>query len=175
MSREFTHPFSPKSISEIIDPNELSVIEAGCSARFGRALTIIDINQIDQTILKRIEALNIRQKFGPICRMFRDNSINDVGNAICIEYDQKEAKKSYEIFLKSGMLFRKFPCHLGLIDMTYIILVAKNPVALVYTGQYRSSETKNYLTNKFENEGYSNLFSDPTHTRKCAKHYPNIR
>ena len=53
-------PFVPVRLSAIIDKETLSVIEAGCAERFGRALTIIDYDAEHQ-FARRTDPLNPHQ------------------------------------------------------------------------------------------------------------------
>ncbi|MCB0061977.1 MAG: hypothetical protein KDE19_07675 [Caldilineaceae bacterium] len=55
-------PFPPIRLSAIIDKETLSVIEAGCAERLGRARTIIDYDA-DQPTALRTDPINPRQNF----------------------------------------------------------------------------------------------------------------
>lgn len=72
-------PFVPVRLSAMIDKETLSVIEAGCAERLGRALTMID-DAADQPFARRTDPINPRQNFEEFCRLLRDETRVQGGN-----------------------------------------------------------------------------------------------
>jgi signal transduction histidine kinase/ligand-binding sensor protein len=129
-------PFIPTSLNDVLDKERLAVIEAGSLDRLGRPLTILDFDPQTGNFSRRIESKHERQRYEAFCRYFRDESHVKGGDIACKKWDDSQAKISLEQFKKIGDPFRLFPCHLGLMDMTYIIQLRGNPVAIVFSGQY---------------------------------------
>jgi signal transduction histidine kinase len=136
MFQENQWPFVPVCLSDIIDPETLAVIEAGCCERIGRALTILDYDPTMQSFGHRIESVNIRQRWDPFCALLRNGERVHEADAACRDCDLQEARISLEKFRVDDSLFRRFPCHMGLHDTTYVVRLRGYPVALLYTGQY---------------------------------------
>jgi signal transduction histidine kinase len=133
-------PFIPVRLSEIVDPERLAVIEAGCSARLGRALTILDYDPSMAGFAYRIDPINVQQKWDGFCALLRDSASVQGGDNACKDWDLQEARSSLDDFRESGTLFRSFSCHMGLRDATYVVRVRGQPTALLYTGQHRPPE-----------------------------------
>ena len=140
MFRKDKWPFIPVCLDQIIDRETLSVIESGCCERLGRALTILDYDPGTGGFSDRIESINEKQRYESFCRLLRDGKRVQGGDEACKRFDIEQAELSLQEFRKTGNPFRTFQCHMGLEDMTYIIQVAGHPVALVFSGQYRSPE-----------------------------------
>jgi signal transduction histidine kinase len=130
-------PFIPTRLSEIIESETLAVVEAGCSSRLGRALTILDYAPEAESFSYRIESINLQQHWEKFCALLRNEAVIKGGNYACQECDIREARVSLAEFRKSGMLSRLCPCHMGLLGMTYVVRVHGHPVALLISGQYR--------------------------------------
>jgi signal transduction histidine kinase len=133
-------PFTPTRLSEIIDSETLAVIEAGCSSRLGRALTILDYSPERESFSYRIESINLQQHWEKFCALLRNESVIRGGERACQECDIREAGLSLAEFRSSRALSRSCPCHMGLYGMTYVVRVAGRPVALLISGQYRPAE-----------------------------------
>jgi signal transduction histidine kinase len=157
-------PFVPVRLSEIIDPERLAVIEAGCSARLGRALTILDYEPEMAGFAFRIDSINVEQRWDGFCALLRDPASVQGGDNACAEYDLQQAKASLEDFRKNGALFRSFSCHMGLRDATYVVRVGGQPAALLYTGQHRPIEGAGPVVANVEALGsgrYEKIWLDP--------------
>jgi signal transduction histidine kinase/ligand-binding sensor protein len=129
-------PFIPTCLNDILDKDRLAVIEAGSFDRLGRPLTILDFDSRTGSFSRRIESKGEKQQYEAFCRYFRDANHVMGGDTACKKWDDIQAKVSLEEFKKTGDPFRLFPCHLGLMDMSYIIQLRGNPVAIVFSGQY---------------------------------------
>ncbi len=133
-------PFTPTRLSEIIDSETLAVVEAGCSSRLGRALTILDYSPERESFSYRIESINLQQHWEKFCALLRNEAVIRGGERACQECDIREAGLSLAEFRRSGAPSRSCPCHMGLHGMTYVVRVAGWPVALLISGQYRPPE-----------------------------------
>lgn len=133
-------PFTPTRLSEIIDSETLAVVEAGCSSRLGRALTILDYSAEAENFSYRIESINLKQHWEKFCALLRNRAVVKGGERACQECDLREARISLAEFRRSGALGRSCPCHMGLLGMTYVVRVRERPVALLISGQYRPAE-----------------------------------
>lgn len=133
-------PFTPTRLSEIIDSETLAVVEAGCSSRLGRALTILDYSAEAESFSYRIESINLKQHWEKFCALLRNRAVVKGGERACQDCDLREARISLAEFRRSGALSRSCPCHMGLIGMTYVVRVHERPVALLISGQYRPAE-----------------------------------
>lgn len=129
-------PFIPTCLSEIFDKDRLVVIESGSSERLGRPLTILDFDADIGDFTRRIESINEKLRYEEFCRFFRDEAHVKGGDTACKTWDARQAKVSLEAFRKTGDPFRTFPCHLGLLDTTYVIHLRGRPIAIVFSGQY---------------------------------------
>jgi signal transduction histidine kinase len=133
-------PFIPTRLSEIVDSETLAVVEAGCSSRLGRALTILDYSPEGESFSYRIESINLQQHWEKFCALLRNDAVVKGGERACQECDLREASVSLAEFRRSGTLSRACPCHMGLHGMTYVVRVHGYPVALLISGQYRPPE-----------------------------------
>jgi len=129
-------PFIPTCLSEIIDNDRLSVIEAGCAERLGRAMTIIDSGA--QEHLGRTDPLNQRQNFEAFCHLLRDETRVKGGNAACEECDQRMTRALLQ--RQEPAAYQEFQCHLGLADAAHLVEVAEQPVAVVFGGQFQPDQ-----------------------------------
>jgi signal transduction histidine kinase/ligand-binding sensor protein len=129
-------PFTPVRLSQIIDQDTLSVIEAGCSERLGRAMTIIDVDQQSYEI-SRTDSLNLQRQFESFCACLRDERHVQGGNEACEECDEMAARTS---LMSKRTPYRSFRCHMGLFDATHVVHVRQQPVAILFSGQFRPPE-----------------------------------
>ena len=129
-----TWPYRPTSLSDIIESETLAVIESGCTVRLGRPLTILDYDPLNVCFTDRIDSINGLDSYSAFCRRLRDCPFE---NKLCVEADEKQAMVSLEQFLENGEAFRPYPCRMQLLDMTHIIRVKEQPVAMLISGQYR--------------------------------------
>lgn len=127
-------PFNPTRLSAILDRDSLAVIEAGCSARLGSALTIIDHDRNAQDFL-RTDPINYRQNFRPFCRILRDDARVDGGDHACRLCDVRQVQGIVE--KGSRVRHQEYQCHMGLLDMAEVVLVHGHPVAVLLSGQFR--------------------------------------
>ena len=136
-------PFIPNCLSDILDKDRLEVIESGSYDRLHRPLTILDFDSQTGGFSRRIEATNEKGQYEKFCRYFRDENHVKGGDMACKKWDARQAKISLEEFQKTGDPFRLFPCHLGLMDMTYIIQLRDRPMAIIFSGQFCPSRVEN--------------------------------
>lgn len=130
-------PFTPERLSEIIDRETLAVIEAGCCARIGRSVTIVDIKPgADGN--DRVDAIVPRQHFEPFCAFLRNEDFFIGGNAACEECDARIAREIAGQTAYSA--YRPYHCHMGLLDSRYVVEVYGRPVAALFCGQHRPPE-----------------------------------
>ncbi len=127
-------PFIPTCLGDLIDRDTLSVIQSGCCERLGRPLIIFDGNPQTKQFSNPIEAINLRQRFESFCSTFREQV--EGGEQACRRCNLENAGTSQQEFEQTGTPFRTFECHLGLQEATYVIKVERQPVALLYSGQY---------------------------------------
>lgn len=126
-------PFYPSSLSEVIEPETLTLIETGSSERLRRPLTILDFEPATGRFTRRIESIEEMRRYEDYCRCLRSSI---AGNETCLQWDLEQALVSLRLYQETGELYRSFPCHMQLVDMSYIIELNKRPVALLLTGQY---------------------------------------
>jgi len=139
MFRQDKWPFTPVCLSEIISGDTLAVIESGCCERLGRALTILDYDPVTGGFSHRIESINVKQRYDPFCGFLRGEQVRG-GDEACKRCNAAEAKISLKEFRRTGDPFRTFRCYMGLQETTRIIRVRDQPVAILYSGQYRPPE-----------------------------------
>ena len=139
MFRQDKWPFTPVCLSEIISGDTLAVIESGCCERMGRALTILDYDPDTGGFSHRIESINEKQRYVPFCGFLRGEQVRG-GEEACRRCDVEEAKISLKEFRRTGDPFRTFRCYMGLQETTRIIRVRDQPVAILFSGQYRPPE-----------------------------------
>jgi len=136
-------PYTPVCLSEIIDADRLSVIEAGCAERLGRAMTIIDY-AADQQRMLRTDPLNSRQNFEPFCQLLRDETRVRGGNMACeaCDIDMTHA------FLqrRTPVPYLEFQCHMGLQDAAHTVVIEERPVAVVFAGQFCPKQGSEQIT-----------------------------
>ncbi len=147
-------PFIPTCLNDILDTDRLAVIEAGSYDRLGRPITILDFDSQTGGFSQRIESTNEKLRYEKFCRYFRDENHVKGGDIACKKWDASQAQISLEKFQKTGDPFRLFPCHLGLMDMTYVIQLRGRAVAIVFSGQFCPPrvETITKSLNKIVNE-----------------------
>jgi signal transduction histidine kinase/ligand-binding sensor protein len=141
-------PFLPTCLNDILDQETLAVIESGSCERLGRPLTILDYDSKTGSFTHRIESVNEKQRYEEFCHYFRENNHVLGGDARCKKWDIDKANESLQDFRKTNQVYRVFPCHAGLMDMTHIIQIRGRPVALLFSGQYRPDDNEqihNYL------------------------------
>ncbi len=129
-------PFIPTCLTDILDKDTLTVIESGSCERLGRPLTIHDFDPQTGGFSHRIESVNEKQRYEEFCHFFRNDANVPGGDKACKAEDINQAKHSLEEFQKTGEPYRLFHCHIGLLDMSYIIQIRGRPVALVFSGQF---------------------------------------
>lgn len=129
-------PFIPTCLNDILDKETLTVIESGSCERLGRPLTILDFDSQTGTFTHRIESVNEKQRYEEFCQFFRDDSQLLGGDQTCKTWDINQANISLQEFQRTGEPYRLFHCHVGLLDMTYIIQIRGRPVALIFSGQF---------------------------------------
>lgn len=139
-SKETHWPFIPTHLTDIIDPDTLSVIESGWSERLERPITIIDLPSPIEKKSTRIESINEKRRYEAFCLFLRSENRIRGGDAACKAWDILQANISINKYIESGEPYRKFYCYLGLIDTTYVIRVNGYPVAVVFSGQYLPDE-----------------------------------
>ena len=89
-------PFIPTCLSDILDKDRLTVIEAGSYDRLGRPLTILDFDSQTGSFSRRIEATNEKRQYEKFCRYFRDETHVKGGDIACKKWDASQAKISLE-------------------------------------------------------------------------------
>ena len=134
-------PFIPTCLTDILDKDTLTVIESGSCERLGSPLTILDFDTETGGFSHRIEFVNEKQRYEQFCRYFREESRVKGGDIACLNWDVNQTNISLQEFQRTKEPYRLFPCHMGLLDMTYIIQIRDRPVALVFSGQFRPSNT----------------------------------
>lgn len=140
-------PFLPTCLNDILDQDTLAVIESGSCERLGRPLTILDFDPQTKSFVHRIESADEKQRYEEFCRYFREGNHIQGGDSRCKKWDMSQAIVSLQEFQKTGDPCRVFPCHAGLMDMTYVIRIRSRPVAIIFSGQYRPENEEG--TNKY--------------------------
>jgi len=138
-------PFTPVNLSEIINKETLAVIESGCCERLGRPLTILDYDPHTGGFSHRIESINEIQRYETFCRFLRNEPHVSGGDEACKRRDIEQARESLQEFHSTGDPYRVFRCHMGLVDMTYIVRIGSRPVALLFSGQYCPPEGTSHI------------------------------
>ncbi len=152
-------PFIPTCLNDILDKDKLAVIVSGSYDRLGRPLTILDFDSQTGSFSERIEATNEKGQYEKFCRFFRDENHVKGGDIACKNWDARQAKISLEEFQKTGDPFRLFPCHLGLMDMTYVIQLRRRPMAIIFSGQFCPPRVENITEslNRIVNESNGDI------------------
>ena len=154
-------PFTPTRLSEIVDSETLAVVEAGCSSRLGRALTILDYSPDQESFGYRIESINPQQHWEKFCALLRNRKVIAGGDRACQDCDLREARISLAEFRKSGAISRACPCHMGLYGMTHVVRVHGRPVALLISGQHRPARRDRRHHRKRAGVGHRALRAHP--------------
>lgn len=126
-------PFTPVRLSEIIDTETLSVIQAGCVARLQAPMTIIE-PEPDTKQVHRVEPINLLQSYAPFCALLRDESAVEGGNAACEACDQRVARAA--LTGAEPQPLRTYRCHIGVADARHLVYVLGKPVAVLFAGQF---------------------------------------
>jgi len=129
-------PFVPTCLNDILDKERLAAIEAGSYERLGRPLTVLDFDPGTGNFTHRIESKKEKQYYAEFCASFRSEKYVQGGDIACKKWDILQAKVSLNEFTRDGSPFRLFPCHMGMMDMTYVIHLRGKPLAIVFSGQY---------------------------------------
>ena len=135
-------PHHPTKLSDLIDPETLSVIISGSCARLGRALTVLDYDKTTGAI-ERIDPLLEWQNFEPFCQLLRTEPRVRGGNQACEDCDMRRARR-----VVSGAQMQTcgdaagYRCHMALTDYSQIICVDETPVAVLLAGQFASQAQK---------------------------------
>lgn len=137
MFRRDMWPFTPEKLSDVIDKETLSVLQAGCCERLGRSLIIYDYVPVTGDFSERIEPIELRQHFEKFCDFLRNDEYVQGGDSLCKQCNLTETQKSLVEFRQKGKLFRSFVCCMGLMEVSHVIQVGNKPLALLYSGQYR--------------------------------------
>jgi signal transduction histidine kinase/ligand-binding sensor protein len=152
-------PFIPTCLNDILDKDKLAVIVSGSYDRLGRPLTILDFDSQTGSFFQRIESINEKRRYEDFCRYFRDENHVKGGDTACKKWDDLQANISLEEFQKTGDPFRLFPCHLGLMDMTYVIQLRDRPMAIIFSGQFCPPRVENITEslNRIVNESNGDI------------------
>ena len=142
-SQSMKWPFIPTCLNDILDKDKLAVIVSGSYDRLGRPLTILDFDSQTGSFSERIESMNEKRRYEEFCRFFRDENHVKGGDIACKKWDDGQANISLKEFQKTGDPFRLFPCHLGLMDMTYVIQLRHRPMAIIFSGQFCPPRVEN--------------------------------
>lgn len=153
MRRSDQWPFTPVSLSDIINKDLLEIIASGFSDRFGRVFTLLDQDT-------KIDAINYAQRYEGFCAVFRDENRVQGGNRLCEQCDTKAAEDSLEWLRTKGDPLHSYQCHMGLQEGIHVIQVQNQPVAFLFSGQYRPDSGVEHIQEKVESLGtgdYSNV------------------
>ena len=142
-------PFIPNRLSDLLDPDSLAVIQAGCCARIRRAMTIIEPGLISVTDSPtRIDPIAIRGtnlNTDLFCALFRQELNVTGGNQACEKCDISATVRRYDE--SDAKPYKEFTCHMGLRDANHFVYVYQKPVALLFAGQFSSVERDDCLLN----------------------------
>lgn len=129
-------PHYPTKLSDLIDPETLSVLISGSCERLGRALAVLDYDKISGE-LARIDPLLEWQHFEPFCRLLRSEARVRGGNAACEECDVRRARRVLDEWntQRCGDS-EEYRCHMALTDFSQVICVNESPVAVLLAGQF---------------------------------------
>lgn len=148
-----TWPVVPVRLSEIIDPETLAVIEAGCGEQLDRPISILDYDPLVDGFTSRIDPFNLPYKWEPFCALLRDEQQVIGGNDACQSCDVREGKTCLQEYRRTQNPIRLFRCHMGLQELTHIIKVRQRPVALLFCGQYRPFEGVTVIRERIQRLG----------------------
>ena len=130
-------PFVPTKLTEIIAPETLAVLEAGCCERLRRSMAIFDYRPAEETLVNRVDTVNARQRFEPFCRIMRDPQQVSGGNEACRQCDLMIANRFSDEVDQTAQSYQEYDCHMGLHMGAHVIRVNEHPVGLVLAGQFR--------------------------------------
>ena len=129
-------PYDKLSISDILDKETIAVIESGCSERLGRPLMILDFDQNQKKFIFRIDTINPKQNHEAFCIFLRRDDLVQGGETACRIFDIEQAIISFTNYNETGNPLRLFSCYMGLVDMTCVIDINHETIALLFSGQY---------------------------------------
>ena len=129
-------PHRPTKLSDLIDPDTLSVLISGSCARLGRALTVLDYDR-GADLFNRIDPLQEWQNHEPFCRLLRDDQRVRGGNAACEACDQRRARQVLRTWANDDCHKNSaYRCHMGMVDYSQVICVKGIPVGVLFAGQF---------------------------------------
>lgn len=161
----------PVCLREVIEEDSLSVIQAGCCERLGRALAILDRDPGAENFGHRIDSVNLQQ-FDPFCTLLRDEDQVLGGNEACERSIIEETRLSLQEFLETGDPFRSYTCHMGVVEATYVIQIRGHPVAMLHSGHYCPPEGTERIQEAvlaLGTEGYPETYLNPSTRRELLR------
>lgn len=133
-------PFLPGKISELIEPETLAVIEAGCCERLHQAMSILDRGANEGFETRRADIINKRQHYTSFCRAMRDPEQVVGGYIACRRCDLANAEAFVERHAQTGEEYAEFHCHMGLRVGAHAITVQDHVIAVIMAGQFAPDE-----------------------------------
>lgn len=134
-------PFIPERLSDIIEPETLAVIQAGCVARLRTAMTILEPHPISNPLFqpgRRVDPINLPEKFSPFCALLRNKRHVEGGNDACEACDREVANQAFGN--ENAPAFELYRCHIGVIDGRHLVYVQDRPVAVLFAGQFQPQQ-----------------------------------
>lgn len=134
-------PFYPRYLSDAFEPPDLEVLLSGCSDRLGRPLTVLDFDHDAGKFARNTSALeNTSRRFTSFCRFLRTEGLVDGGTRACEVSDDRAAQTTLDEFRRTGTKAQVFPCHMGLMDMNYVVCYGPRPLGILFSGQFAPEE-----------------------------------
>ncbi len=142
MSVSTRWPHTPTRLSDLIDPETLSILISGCCARLGRAIAILDYDKSSNGVA-RIAPYLEWQNFEPFCRLLRDEARVQGGDGACERCDTQRAERALRSWREAcGAGVDAYHCHMGLADFSQVICVHGAPVGVMLAGQFGPPENQ---------------------------------
>jgi signal transduction histidine kinase/ligand-binding sensor protein len=144
---------NPPRPLELFPPRVLQFIEDGFCSYLKAGVTILHLKEETLNIelvkkanqqFDRLEAHYSDRKFNHFCEWYRKKN-----DRKCCEYD---ANKAIEYWRDKGKGPELYPCHHGLMDMTYPLKLRGQTIAVVFAGQMISLKTFDQIANKIKAE-----------------------
>ena len=153
-------PFTPNSLSDIIKNQDvLAAIKSGSIERLQRTINILDYDFTSGDFLDRIPSIDEYQRYEPFCRLLRNETVISGASAMCKKCADEKAIQILNEYKEDNNPYHEFVCHMGLKDVSYLILVANKPVAIMISGQFLPDRSADPIKDNVRTIGTGDLKS----------------
>ena len=151
-------PFTPNSLSDIIkNQGLLAATKSGAIERLQRTINILDYDYSENNVLDRIPSIDEYQRYEPFCQLLRNEEYISGASSKCKQCADDNAIRILNEYKEDHNPYHEFICHMGLRDVTYLILVANKPVAIMISGQFLPGQSADRVKEKVRTFGIGDL------------------